>query len=99
MRLTQTVGNRVEREKHSKQRKYQPERDEDLCREVEKHEQSQREYHENQLRNLSNLVHDMATMVKVSPSQVTLLGILDPNTCGRQGTMTLPQLQDTVETS
>ena len=39
-----------------------------------------REYHENQLRNLSKLVHEMATMVKVPLSQVTVLGILDPNT-------------------
>ena len=77
----------------------QLERDEDLCREDKKHEQSQREYHGNQWRNLSNQVHEMATMVKVPPSQVTVLGILDPKTFGRQGAVALPQLQDIVETS
>ena len=39
----------------------------DRHREVEKHEWSQREYGENQLRDLSNRVHEMATMVKGTP--------------------------------
>ena len=38
-------------------------------------------------------------MVKIPPSQVTLLGILDPDTLGRQRAVSLPQLQDIVETS
>ena len=71
VRPTQGEVNRVEREKQSEQRRYQLERDEDLCRKVKKHEWSQRKYHENQLRNLSNLVHEIATRVKVPPSQVT----------------------------
>ena len=41
----------------------------------------------------------MATMVKVPLSQVTVLGILDPNTLGRQGAVVLLQLWDIVETS
>ena len=65
VRLAHAEANRDVREKQSEQRRYQLENDEDLCREIEKHEWSQIEHHENQLRNLSNLVHEMATMVKV----------------------------------
>ena len=36
-------------------------------------------------------------MVKVPLFQVTVLGILDPNTLGRQRATALPQLQDIVE--
>ena len=52
-----------------------------------------------QFRNLSNLVYEMATMVKVSKSQATILVILCPDTLGRQGAAALLQLQDIVETS
>ena len=41
----------------------------------------------------------MATKVKVHPFHVTVPGIPDPNTFGRQGSVVLPQLQDIVETS
>ena len=99
MRLPQAETNKVEREKQSEQRKYQLKRDEHLCREVEQHKWLQIEYCENQLRNLSDLVHEMATMVKVTPYQVTVPGIQDPNTLGRQGAPDLPQFQDIVETS
>ena len=83
MKLTQAEANRIEIEKQSEQRRYQLKRDEELYREVEKHEQSQREYCENQLRNLSKLVHEMTTLLKVPPPQVTILGTLDLDTPGR----------------
>ena len=99
MRLTQANASRVEREKQSEQRVYQLERNEDLHRKIEEHEWSQREYSENQLGDLNNLVHEMATMVKAPQSHVTVPGILDSNTLDRQGAVALPQLQDIVESS